>query len=133
MPELWDYFVQTTHRGTVVLEGDTAPGRAYVCEFGQMRDGRSEPIYALYHDRYRRTPSGWKFIDRVFEVRYLDTTPLAARRQPPRTRPADPLGMPSQLLHTAAARGMRPAGTACGWSSNYRGMPHLLAPMSCIR
>jgi hypothetical protein len=33
--------------------------------------------YAIYHDRYRRTPDGWKFAERVYEVRYLDTTPLA--------------------------------------------------------
>ncbi len=24
-----------------------------------------------------RTPDGWKFTERVYEVRYLDTTPLA--------------------------------------------------------
>jgi hypothetical protein len=30
-------------------------------------------------DRYRRTPDGWKFTERVYEIRYLDTTPLAAR------------------------------------------------------
>ena len=33
--------------------------------------------YAIYHDRYRRTPDGWKFSERVYEVRYHDTTPLA--------------------------------------------------------
>jgi hypothetical protein len=27
-------------------------------------------------ERYRRTPEGWKFSERVFEVRYFDTTPL---------------------------------------------------------
>jgi hypothetical protein len=30
-----------------------------------------------YHDRYRRTTDGWKFAERVYEIRYLDTTPLA--------------------------------------------------------
>ena len=33
--------------------------------------------YAVYHDRYQRTGDGWKFTERVYEVRYLDTTPLA--------------------------------------------------------
>jgi hypothetical protein len=33
--------------------------------------------YAIYHDRYQRTPGGWKFSERVYDVRYLDTTPLA--------------------------------------------------------
>jgi ketosteroid isomerase-like protein len=73
----WDYFVQTTHPGTIQLEGDTAVGRAYISELGQLRDGGSHLNYSVYHDRYRRTPDGWKFAERVYEVRYVDTTPLA--------------------------------------------------------
>jgi ketosteroid isomerase-like protein len=75
--DLWDYFVQNTHPGTIQLEGDNAVGRAYITEFGRLRDGSSHLNYSLYHDRYRRTPEGWKFSERVYEVRYLDTTPLA--------------------------------------------------------
>jgi SnoaL-like protein len=74
---LWDYFVQTTHPGTIQLDGDTASGRAYICELIRLRDGKSELNYAIYHDRYQRTPDGWKFTERVYEIRYLDTTPLA--------------------------------------------------------
>ena len=74
---LWDYFVQTTHPGMVDLEGDIAAGRAYVSEFGRMRDGSSHLNYAIYHDRYQRTADGWKFALRVYEVRYLDASPLA--------------------------------------------------------
>jgi ketosteroid isomerase-like protein len=73
---LWEYFVQTTHAGTIELEGDTAVGRAYISEFGHLRDGTSHLNYAVYHDRYQRTSDGWKFAERVYEVRYLDTTPL---------------------------------------------------------
>ena len=76
MQGLWDYFVQTTHPGTIQLDGDTAVGRAYVCEFGRMRDGKSELNYAVWHDRYQRTPDGWKFAERVYEVRYVDPTEL---------------------------------------------------------
>jgi ketosteroid isomerase-like protein len=72
-----EYLVQTTHPGTIQLDGDTASGRAYIQELGRSRDGRSGLNYAIYHDRYRRTPDGWKFTERVFEIRYLDTTPLA--------------------------------------------------------
>jgi hypothetical protein len=46
-------------------------------ELIHLRDGRSELNYAVYHDRYQRTGDGWKFAERVYEVRYLDTTPLA--------------------------------------------------------
>ena len=77
MQDLWAYFVQTTHPGTVQVDGDTAVGRAYILEFGRMRDGRSELNYSLYHDRYQRTPEGWRFTERVYEVRYLDHTELA--------------------------------------------------------
>jgi ketosteroid isomerase-like protein len=74
---LWDYLVQTTHPGTIQLEGDTASGRAYVLSFGHMRDGSSHLNYSVYHDRYRRTSEGWKFTERADEIKYLDTTPLA--------------------------------------------------------
>ncbi len=73
----WDYFVQTTHPGTIQLLGDTAVGRAYISEPARLRDGRCELNYAVYHDRYQRTEDGWKFTERVYEVRYLDHTPLA--------------------------------------------------------
>jgi ketosteroid isomerase-like protein len=77
MQGLWDYFVQTAHPGTIQLDGDTALGRAYVSELMHGRDGSSQLNYSVYHDRYQRTPDGWKFTERVYEVRYLDTTPLA--------------------------------------------------------
>jgi ketosteroid isomerase-like protein len=76
MQDLWDYFVQTAHPGTIELQGDTAVGRTYISEFGHMRDGRSELNYAVYHDHYQRTADGWKFTERVYEIRYLDSTPL---------------------------------------------------------
>jgi uncharacterized protein (TIGR02246 family) len=79
----WEYFVQTTHPGAIQLEGDTAAGRAYIQEVGHLRDGRSVFNCSLYHDRYQRTPDGWKFTERVYEVRYLDTTPLAGSGSAP--------------------------------------------------
>jgi ketosteroid isomerase-like protein len=74
---LADYFVQTTHPGTIQLDGDTATGRAYLSEVAHLRDGGSHLNYFVYHDRYQRTPDGWKFVERVAEFRYVDTTPLA--------------------------------------------------------
>lgn len=73
----WEFFVQTTHPGTIQLDGDTATGRAYIQELVRTRDSRQGLNYAIYHDRYRRTPDGWKFTERVYEIRYLDTSPLA--------------------------------------------------------
>ncbi|MFD9502358.1 nuclear transport factor 2 family protein [Streptomyces sp. NPDC060035] len=79
---LWEFFVQNVHPGVIRLDGNTAVGRAYIQEFGRMNDGSSHLNYALYHDRYQRTSDGWKFSERVYEVRYLDSTPLTG--SPPR-------------------------------------------------
>lgn len=80
---LWEFFVQTTHPGVIVLDGDTAAGRAYIAELGRFRDGSSHQNYAIYHDRYQRTPDGWKFAERVYEVRYVDAAPLTGSAPPP--------------------------------------------------
>jgi len=72
----FDFFVQTTHPGTIQLDGDTASGRAHLQELIRLRDGGSYLNYAIYHDRYQRTADGWKFAERVYEVKYLDTTAL---------------------------------------------------------
>jgi hypothetical protein len=82
MQGLWDYFVQTSHPGTIEIDGDSASGRAYVAEFGHMREGRSELNYAVYHDSYERTADGWRYAERLYEVRYLDVTPLAGSAPP---------------------------------------------------
>ncbi|WP_236063056.1 nuclear transport factor 2 family protein [Streptomyces poriferorum] len=73
----FDVFVQTAHPGVVSLSGDTATGRACLSEVIRIRGGGSHLNYALYHDRYRRTPEGWRFVERAYEIRYLDSTPLA--------------------------------------------------------
>ena len=71
-----EFLVQTTHPGFLELDGDTASGRAYIHEIIRLRDGSSHMNYAIYHDRYLRTGDGWKFTERVYEVRYLDSAPL---------------------------------------------------------
>jgi hypothetical protein len=78
----WDFFVQNTHPGTIVLDGDTATGRAYMQELARTLDGREVLNFAVYHDRYQRTEEGWRFAERVYEVRYLDTSPLAGSAPP---------------------------------------------------
>jgi ketosteroid isomerase-like protein len=74
---LWDYAVQNAHPGTVELDGDTARGRAYIAELGHLREHGSHLNYGVYHDRYRRTPAGWRFEERVYEILYVDRTPLS--------------------------------------------------------
>ena len=90
LQDQWEFFVQNTHPGTIQLDGDTATGRAYMQELARTRDGRQGLNYAIYHDRYQRTPAGWKFAERVYEVRYLDTSPLAGSAPRPAGAPPDP-------------------------------------------
>ena len=86
VPALVDFLVQNTQPGTIRLDGDTASGRAYIQELGRARDGRSELNYAIYHDHYQRTRDGWRFTERVYEIKYLDTTPLTGSPpNPPET------------------------------------------------
>jgi ketosteroid isomerase-like protein len=88
VPTVVELFVQTTHPGVIRLDGDTASGRAYMSELIRLRDGSSHLNYAIYHDQYRRTPDGWRFTERVYEIRYLDTTALAGSA--PRTADSAP-------------------------------------------
>jgi len=82
VPDFVDYLVQNTHPGLIKLDGDTASGRTYMSEVIQLRDGSAQLNYAIYHDRYRRTGDGWRFTERVYEVRYLDRSPLAGSAPP---------------------------------------------------
>ncbi|MEV6929953.1 nuclear transport factor 2 family protein [Dactylosporangium sp. NPDC051485] len=72
----WDFFVQNSHPGIIELDGDTATGRTYMQEIARLLDGKQGVNYAVYHDRYRRTGDGWKFSERVYEMRYVDMSPL---------------------------------------------------------
>ncbi|TNY37110.1 nuclear transport factor 2 family protein [Thermomonospora catenispora] len=68
-------FIQTTHPGVIRIDGDTATGRAYIHELIGLRDGGSHLNHGVYHDRYRRTDEGWRFTERVYEIRHLDHGP----------------------------------------------------------
>jgi hypothetical protein len=76
LQSLWQFFVQNAHPGFVRIDGDEAYGRVYIVELGRMRDRSEQLNYSLYHDRYERTSEGWRFAERRYEVRYLDTSPL---------------------------------------------------------
>jgi ketosteroid isomerase-like protein len=82
VPEVVEFFIQNTHAGVLELAGDSASGRAYIFELMRLRDGRSHVNYAIYHDRYRRTPDGWQFTERIYEVRYEDDSALPGRAAP---------------------------------------------------
>lgn len=83
LQHIWEYFVQSVHHSSILLDGDTAMGRSYTSEFGRFRDGNSHQNHGVYHDRYQRTPDGWRFAERVYEVKYHDTTPLPGSAHEP--------------------------------------------------
>lgn len=70
-----ELFVQTTHAGAIQIDGDTATGRAYIAERMRTHGGESHVNHGTYHDRYQRTRTGWKFVERVYELSYLASTP----------------------------------------------------------
>ncbi|MFJ8443722.1 nuclear transport factor 2 family protein [Kitasatospora griseola] len=111
LQEQWEFFVQTTHPGAITIDGDTATGRAHMHEIARLRNGVQGLNYATYHDRYRRTPDGWRFTERVYELRYLDTGPLAGSAPEQTAAPAPRYTEPAsaeRLERTAdalAARG----------------------------
>ncbi len=71
----------------------------------RFRDGSSELNYAIYHDRYQRTSDGWKFTERIYQIRYLDTTPLAGSAPSADDRAADGLAMTTTACPHALVAG----------------------------
>lgn len=83
VPKVVEFLIQNTHSGVIILDGDVATGRNHVFEIGKALDGRSVVNYAIWHDRYLRTPDGWRFTERVYEIRYLDESPLSGEPKIP--------------------------------------------------
>ncbi|MEU1287852.1 nuclear transport factor 2 family protein [Kitasatospora sp. NPDC005856] len=106
LQEQWDFFIQNTHPGTITVDGDTATGRAHVHEIARLKNGFQGLNYAVYHDRYRRTADGWRFTERVYETRYLDTSPLTGSA--PNASPVPNASGP--VPHTASFTDPAPAG-----------------------
>ncbi|MFF7992302.1 nuclear transport factor 2 family protein [Kitasatospora xanthocidica] len=107
LQEQWDFFVQTTHPGAIRIDGDTAAGRAYMHEVVRLKNGAEGLNYAVYHDRYRRTEEGWRIAERVYEVRYLDTTPLTGSA--PRAAAPQAAGPDSTAPASTAPQAAAPA------------------------
>jgi hypothetical protein len=55
-------------------------------EIEALRSEFTDAVMMHDYDRYQRTADGWKFTERVYEVRYLDTTPLAGSGPHPASR-----------------------------------------------
>lgn len=131
VPTVVELFVQTTHPGVIALDGDRATGRAYVHEVIRLRDGGAHLNYAVYHDRYRRTGEGWRFTERVYEIRYREDTaapesfaePASAERLERTAAALRAHGFAAEILDDGAAararvRELIPAGASVFTSSS---------------
>lgn len=67
--EAFAYFIQMNAPAHISLDGDTARTRSVIRECGKYAD-RDEALEAFgyYNDTVVRTPEGWKFSRRTFEV-----------------------------------------------------------------
>jgi hypothetical protein len=71
------YLVQINAPALITITGDTATARSPIRESGKYAD-RDEALEVLgiYADKLVRTPEGWKFTERCFELLGLHTFPV---------------------------------------------------------
>ena len=72
----YELLVQVAPNGRIEIDGDTATGRWYILEIGQLRDGPSSQQVALCRDEYRRTGDGWRLRRREVERIYKGAAAL---------------------------------------------------------
>ena len=72
-----DYIVQVNTPSVITVDGDTATAECVIRECGKLtgQDAALE-ILGLYKDKLVRTPRGWKFTYRLFELRGMHSFPL---------------------------------------------------------
>jgi ketosteroid isomerase-like protein len=75
--EPMEYIVQINAPALIDVHEDTATARSVIRECGKFT-GQNEALEVLgfYADTLLRTPEGWKFTRRVFEVRGMHRFPL---------------------------------------------------------
>lgn len=73
-----DYIVQLNTPAVIEVDGDTATAQSVIRECGKW-SGRDEAleVLGLYADKLVRTAGGWKFVERVFEIRGMHSFPLS--------------------------------------------------------
>ena len=66
----YELLVQVAPNGRIEIDGDTATGRWYILEIGQLRNGSLSQQVALCRDQYTRTADGWQLRRREVERIY---------------------------------------------------------------
>ena len=72
-----DYIVQMNSPATITVSGDKATARSVIRECGKFA-GRNEAVEIMgcYRDELIRTPEGWKFARRTFDIGGIHTFTL---------------------------------------------------------
>jgi ketosteroid isomerase-like protein len=67
-----EYVAQINAPALIAVEGDVATARSSIRETAKFA-GRGEGIeaFGVYVDRLARTPAGWKFTHRAFDLRWM--------------------------------------------------------------
>ena len=77
-----DRYSSTLHQVTNTLyevEGDRADGQTYcvACHlFQESGDTKKLEMGIIYHDQLRRTPSGWRIVQRIFKLLWAQTATI---------------------------------------------------------
>lgn len=72
-----DYIVQLNSPSVITLDGDTATAECVIREGGKLTGADAAlEIMGLYKDRLVRTPQGWRFTLRRFELAGMHSFPL---------------------------------------------------------
>ena len=73
----YELLLQVAPNGSIDIEGDSATGRWYILEIGQLRTGPSSQHVGRCCDDYIRTTDGWRLQRRVVEHLYKGEASLS--------------------------------------------------------
>jgi ketosteroid isomerase-like protein len=77
---LWDFFVQLTTAGVILIEGDTAYARFYVQEIARRKEGGAGNFnLSMYEDELVRQQGRWYFQKRTYHTIYQDAPTYSGR------------------------------------------------------
>jgi uncharacterized protein (TIGR02246 family) len=77
----FDYIVQVNGAAEITVSGDNARAASVIRESGKYVDREvAVDILGIYEDDLVRTPDGWKFRRRLFDLQGMHDFPLQARQ-----------------------------------------------------
>ena len=76
------FLVQFAHQGEVRVAGDDASARWYIEELARDTNDVGWHFVGTYHDLYRRTDAGWRFLSRRFDFLYRGRSDLDGKAYP---------------------------------------------------